>query len=191
MKLHSFQILLGVSPIILAASSSHAQEAAPPPTQVIVHQSGAHRFAQLASDSLLPTLATGELVLLADNRGGRELATRGAGAVVTTFAATEALKYLVRSKRPEREDRDSFPSGHTSLSFAMAATLGTYKPRYAVPAYATAATIAWSRVKLREHRWHDVVAGAALGFAIGRAWSRHEVDERKSSGPAFAVKFGF
>jgi membrane-associated phospholipid phosphatase len=149
-----------------------------------------HRFAQAASDALLPALVTGELILLSDNRGGRELATRGAGAVVTTFAATQALKYLVREKRPQREARDSFPSGHASLAFAMAATLGTYKPSYALPAYGAAATIAWSRVKLREHRWHDVVAGAALGFAIGRAFSRHE-PRQQASAPAFAVGFGF
>jgi membrane-associated phospholipid phosphatase len=153
-------------------------------------QSKTHQFAKLASDSLLPVLGAGELVLLSDNRDGRELAMRGAGSVLTTYAATAALKSLVRAKRPNRESRDSFPSGHASLSFAMAATLGSYKPSYALPAYAAATTIAWSRVKLGEHRWREVIAGAALGFVIGRAWSRHDV-ERKRSSPALAFGFGF
>ncbi|MDF2440166.1 MAG: hypothetical protein JWN98_1150, partial [Abditibacteriota bacterium] len=111
-------------------------------------------WARTASDSLLPMLVAGELVLLADNRDGKRLATRGAGALVSTYAATTVLKKLFKQKRQEREAMDSFPSGHASMSFAMASVLGTYKPNYAVPAYGAATTISLSRIELREHRWH-------------------------------------
>lgn len=136
-------------------------------------------------------VAAGELILLADNRNGQRLAARGAGALVTTFAATSILKRLFHQKRREREDEDSFPSGHASLSFAMAATLGSSKPNYAIPAYSAATTISLSRVELREHRWRDVLAGAALGFAIGRAWSRRDAGEVRGRTPAISVGFGW
>lgn len=166
--------------------AAHADEPNPvtPPRQEKV-------WARTASDSLLPMLALGELVLLTDNRNGKRLAARGAGALVTTFAATTVLKKLFHQKRREREDRDSFPSGHASLSFAMASTLGTYKPNYAVPAYGAATIISLSRLELREHRWRDVVAGAALGFAIGRAWSRRDAGEIRGNTPAVSVGFGW
>ncbi len=38
----------------------------------------------------------------------------------TTLAATYALKYTVREKRPDSDNTDSFPSGHTSSAFSGA-----------------------------------------------------------------------
>ena len=148
-------------------------------------------WARTASDSVLPLLAAGELVLLADNRNGSRLAARGAGALATTFVATSILKRVFHQKRRERENRDSFPSSHASLSFAMAATLGTYKPNYSIAAYGAATTISLSRVELREHRWRDILAGAALGFAIGRAWSHRDAGEVHGQTPAITVGFGW
>ena len=61
----------------------------------------------------------------------------------------------------------SFPSGHATVSFAAATVVAARVPRLAVPAYALAAAIAWSRVVVGVHYPLDVLAGAALGVAIG------------------------
>jgi len=38
----------------------------------------------------------------------------------STMLTTVALKYTVREKRPDNNDRDSFPSGHTSSAISSA-----------------------------------------------------------------------
>ncbi len=61
----------------------------------------------------------------------------------------------------------SFPSGHATTAFAAAVALAVLVPRLRVPALALAAVVAVSRVYLGVHFWLDVLAGAALGSAIG------------------------
>lgn len=86
----------------------------------------------------------------------------------TTFAVTRALKHAIEEERPDGSDDDSFPSGHTSSSFAAAATLGKrYGWKYGVPAHAVAVFVGVARVKARKHYVHDVIVGAAIGEAAG------------------------
>jgi undecaprenyl-diphosphatase len=61
----------------------------------------------------------------------------------------------------------SFPSGHATTSFACATVLALALPRWRVPLFLLAAAVAWSRVYVGVHYPLDVVAGAALGSAIG------------------------
>jgi len=70
----------------------------------------------------------------------------------------------------------SFPSSHAARSFAVAAVFAESYPQ-PVPflAYTTATLIALSRIQLNEHFASDVLAGAALGFFVGKALSwRHK-----------------
>ena len=84
------------------------------------------------------------------------------------FLVTRVLKETVKSRRPDGSDRHSFPSGHTSASFAAAATLhNRYGWKIGLPAHAVAAFVGVSRVQARRHRWGDVLAGAAIGEASG------------------------
>lgn len=87
------------------------------------------------------------------------------------------LKVAVGRRRPFLVDPDqdplvgtpldlSFPSGHAATSFAGATLLAWYAPRFAVPLYALAALVAWSRVYVGVHYPLDIVAGAALGVAV-------------------------
>ncbi|MBI3007120.1 MAG: phosphatase PAP2 family protein [candidate division NC10 bacterium] len=75
---------------------------------------------------------------------------------------------------------DALPSGHASGVFAVAAV---FADRYAGPvpvlAYGAAGLVAVSRVVLDRHWASDVVAGAALGIAVGRGLSRRHAQNRR------------
>ena len=58
----------------------------------------------------------------------------------------------------------SFPSGHATTAFALAAVIGFVSPRWFYPGLAFAAVIAISRVSLGVHYPSDIFAGAILGL---------------------------
>jgi len=60
----------------------------------------------------------------------------------------------------------SFPSGHTTTSFAAALALGMILPRHKPWFLLAALLIAVSRIVLDVHYLSDVVAGAMLGMAV-------------------------
>lgn len=96
-----------------------------------------------------------------DGVGARQLAI----SLGVTWGATLALKRLVNETRPNG-GAYSFPSGHSSSSFAPAEFLRRrYGWTWGVPAYAAAVFVAYSRVESHMHYTHDVIAGAALGVA--------------------------
>lgn len=61
----------------------------------------------------------------------------------------------------------SFPSGHTSSSFAAATALSGHFKKQAPLFYIVAALIAFSRVYLYVHYPTDILGGAFLGIAVG------------------------
>jgi undecaprenyl-diphosphatase len=61
---------------------------------------------------------------------------------------------------------NSFPSGHTTTSFAAAIALSALFPRVRVLFFLVAAAIGASRILQDVHYLSDVVAGAALGMAV-------------------------
>jgi membrane-associated phospholipid phosphatase len=95
-------------------------------------------------------------------------AKQAAFSIGATGLVTTALKESISEERPDGSDNKSFPSGHTSVSFAAAATL--YKRHgweVGLPAHAVAALVGVARVKAHKHFVHDVIAGAAIGEAGG------------------------
>lgn len=96
-----------------------------------------------------------------DDSDGREAMNR---AFLTNLGITFALKYSVDKERPDGSDNQSFPSGHTSVTFQSAAFIQRrYGWRYGLPAYAAAAYTGWSRIDADKHYASDVIAGAAIG----------------------------
>ncbi|MGP0074985.1 MAG: phosphatase PAP2 family protein [Bryobacteraceae bacterium] len=64
-------------------------------------------------------------------------------------------------------DQFSFPSGHTMTAFAVAIPLALFYPTLSIGLLFCALSIATSRILLGMHFLSDVVAGAAIGTALG------------------------
>jgi membrane-associated phospholipid phosphatase len=99
------------------------------------------------------------------------VATLGADlfrAQVVTQGTTQLIKLTTQRTRPDGSSL-SFPSGHTSASFATAAVLQAhYGKKAGLPAYIMASWVAASRMQARRHYLSDVVAGATLGILVGK-----------------------
>lgn len=69
-----------------------------------------------------------------------------------------------QKERPDRSDNHSFPSMHTSTSFAAAAFIQRrYGWKWGLPSYILSTYVGWTRVYGKKHDWWDVAAGAAIG----------------------------
>jgi hypothetical protein len=85
-----------------------------------------------------------------------------------TALTTTVLKKIVREPRPNSNNRESFPSGHTASAFAFASVIGTEHEWYwGAAAYTMAGFVALSRINDNAHRLHDVVGGAVIGLSYG------------------------
>lgn len=107
---------------------------------------------------------------------GERLAIEALG-VGVTGGVSLGLKEATDRRRPDGEDNASFPSGHTSLAFAMAGATTRNTEALAVAApvrvgvdaasYVLAGLVGWGRVESGRHFPTDVLAGAALGHFLG------------------------
>lgn len=101
-------------------------------------------------------------------QGDWEGAKQAAFSLGTAYVVTTGLKHVIEEDRPDESNNKSFPSGHTSSSFAAAATLHKrHGWEVGVPAHVVAAFVGLARVKADKHFAHDVIAGAAIGEAAG------------------------
>jgi membrane-associated phospholipid phosphatase len=109
---------------------------------------------------ILPAAAAGISIGFKDSMGTLQFGK----SAVFTLGVTYGLKYAIEEERPNG-GRHSFPSGHSSLSFASAEFMRKrYGWQYGIPAYAAASFVAYSRVEARQHYSHDVIAGAVIGI---------------------------
>ena len=92
-----------------------------------------------------------------------------AQATLVAQTYTTALKFSVHRTRPDGSNALSFPSGHTSNAFALATVARHhYGAKAGALAYGAAGLIGASRLEKDVHHLSDVLAGAALGYVVGR-----------------------
>jgi membrane-associated phospholipid phosphatase len=117
-------------------------------------------------------------------RTGRDaLVAMGVAGLLTTAAkiavgrarpdANLGTAYFAPFRSPTHDN--SFPSGHTSQAFALAAVIAahTRQPVLRFTVYGAAAVVGIARVAADRHFASDVVGGAILGTLVGRGVVHH------------------
>lgn len=103
-------------------------------------------------------------------------------AIATNLAVTYLLKFSVGRERPNGKNRRSFPSGHTSNSFAVAAIAHElFGDSVGTVAYLTAVLVGVSRINDNQHYLSDVLFGAGIGTTIGRGFAAQYRDESNNT----------
>ncbi|HUO02556.1 MAG TPA: phosphatase PAP2 family protein [Rhizomicrobium sp.] len=116
----------------------------------------------------LPLVAAGVSLYQDDRMGLAQLTVD----TFTTVGTVYALKHIVREKRPDGSDYQSFPSDTSALAFAPAQYLwDRYGWEYGVPAYAAAIYTGYSRVEAKQHHWYDVAASAGFAFGFSKIFT--------------------
>lgn len=98
-------------------------------------------------------------------------------AAVIAISISEGLKLLVREKRPKnaperkiqrrifRLNLRSFPSTHSAVALTFAGVL--LNSIIFFPVLAFGILVAYTRVYIKSHYWHDIIAGGIIGFLVG------------------------
>lgn len=140
---------------------------------------------------------------LSHDRTQELVGIRSLEAIALTGAVTVGLKAITGRARPDqspfdahdfrlgrgfgdRNEFQSFPSGHVTVAFAFASAvdaelnrIAPKHPRWIVPTlYGLATATAASRVYRNRHWTSDVVLGSAIGFVGGHAVVRWHGDRR-------------
>jgi len=133
-------------------------------------------------------LAMGVTALITNNDELLNQTIEIGAASALNLGMTYLLKHSINRDRPATtypdiifpkslEGSPSFPSGHTSSSFATATSLSLMYPKWYViaPSFLWAGSVGYSRIYLGVHYPSDVAAGALLG--AGSAWVAHKANQ--------------
>jgi membrane-associated phospholipid phosphatase len=111
-----------------------------------------------------PLVAGGIALYKHDRMGLAQLAVETLATVGTAYA----LKNIVRERRPDGSDYQSFPSDTTALAASGSSFLwGRYGWEYGLPAAVLTQFVSYSRVQAKQHHWYDTVASSAIAAGYG------------------------
>jgi membrane-associated phospholipid phosphatase len=144
-------------------------------------------FDPLGTWYLIPIFGSVYIYGLAAKNPEAETAALMAGkAIIISGAYAFVFKEIFQRKRPYDADPpdagywggpgngfhyNSFPSGHATVAFAAASAISTYysdRIWIGITSYSLASLVGVSRIYDNKHWASDVMAGAVLGYAIGR-----------------------
>ena len=95
-------------------------------------------------------------------------------AQVITELLVEPIKFATHRQRPDASNHQSFPSGHSAVTFAAATVIERHLGwKRSVLGYMIASYVAASRLHDNRHYLSDVVFGAAVGTIAGRTVTEH------------------
>jgi membrane-associated phospholipid phosphatase len=135
------------------------------------------------------TLGVGGGIVVAGTIAGKPEVQRSGGRVLLSVLAAElmtgAIKVTAGRFRPAETDNpyifkpfsghDSFPSGHTTVAFALATSLSheIHNTWASAALYTFATGTAWSRLNDERHWLSDVLAAATVGITTATIVNRH------------------
>lgn len=121
--------------------------------------------------------------------------------ILLAGAITSGLKVILGRARPTNQDDNynfqyfefeddyhSYPSGHTTIAFAISSVIAGRIDRWwaYAGAYGLSASTAYARMYKNRHWFSDVVMGAAVGTLSGLAvMNAHDKDKNKSKSLSF------
>ena len=159
--------------------------------------------------SIIGLVATASLGLIIKDRKLVNTTLLASQASITGSAITTSLKYLSGRRRPYsylpteearptfegpfsrtpdgKSFNHSFPSGHTTTSFAIATVFASeYRDKAFVPvvAFSLASLVGISRIAENEHWSTDILTGAAIGYLSGKQAVNnfHRLSKRRADG---------
>lgn len=133
---------------------------------------GLSRFGDL-SGQMLPNIiyliGFGAHYYQTDNLDSHRRAWLMAKASAYSGLVTTVLKYSIREPRPDNgNEKNAFPSGHSTSAFAFASVVASeHEWYYGAAGYALATFVAASRINDNRHWLQDVLAGATIGASYG------------------------
>ncbi|MCE5324016.1 phosphatase PAP2 family protein [bacterium] len=127
----------------------------------------ADSFGQSVCDATKPALIGALAITCFSKDNGPRNAVRAGEGMLIAYGAAHAIQQtcIINSSS---DYAHSFPSKRTAVAFALATSLSDTYPKQKWMAYTGASLIGWSTVAVNGHTWSDVLAGAALGMAVGK-----------------------
>ena len=125
-----------------------------------------------------------------DDPKARETGALGLESLADALITVEILKAVFSRERPLegsghghffRWGHDSFPSGHSIESFALASVVAheyDSSPWVPAAAYGLAGLVSASRFSARKHFASDIIVGGGMGYFIGRYVFQTHADHR-------------
>lgn len=135
---------------------------------------------------LVPNILYVTGMSIASQFGDTKASNRAIGmfkATAYAVSATTVLKYTIREPRPDNiQEKNSFPSGHTTSAFAFSGYIAAeHGWGWGSAALLLSSFTAFSRINDNRHFLKDVTAGATIGWAYGWGIAKLEKKDNETA----------